>query len=151
MVPALPVDADGSGSWLALDLTNARIASSTAFKFASVADVVANARLAADAVGATRMDRPVWCTVNPRNADVYFSLTNNKNQALGVTAWPKLAPDAANPRAYADDKNGARQSGNVNGHIVRTSDADPGDRHFAGMSICSPPKPALVPTSIFRS
>ena len=32
---------------------------------------------AADAVGATKMDRPEWGAVNPLNGEVYMTLTNN--------------------------------------------------------------------------
>ena len=34
-------------------------------RFADQADMLVNARLAADAVGATKMDRPEWCAVQP--------------------------------------------------------------------------------------
>jgi secreted PhoX family phosphatase len=70
-------------------------------------------RHAADAVGATKMDRPEWGSVNPANGEIYFCLTNNSaaNRAPGTT-------NAANPRAYADP-DGVRGSGNPNGHIIR--------------------------------
>ncbi|WP_208510622.1 TolC family protein, partial [Variovorax paradoxus] len=42
---------------------------------ADAADVVINARLAADSAGATKMDRPEWTAVNPKNGDVYVTLT----------------------------------------------------------------------------
>ena len=38
---------------------------------ADLADICVNTRLAADAVGATKMDRPEWTAVNPKNGDVY--------------------------------------------------------------------------------
>jgi len=110
--------ADGSGSWIELNLSNAAIAGYAAYKFADQGDVLINARLAADAVGATKMDRPEWSTVNPANGEIYFTLTNNADRG---TSGP--APDAANPRSYSDAKGSATQKGNVNGHIVRVKEA----------------------------
>jgi secreted PhoX family phosphatase len=53
-----------------------------------------NSRLAGDAVGATKMDRPEWSSVNPANGEIYFTLTNNSNRS----APPAPLPDSANPR-----------------------------------------------------
>ena len=114
--------ADGTGSWVELSLTNALISAYAAYKFADQADIVINARLAADAVGATKMDRPEWNGVNPANGEVYFTLTNNSNRRAEPTG-SQTAPDAANPRTYSDLKGTATQLGNVNGHIVRLKDA----------------------------
>ena len=114
--------ADGTGSWVELALSNAVIAGYAAYSFADQADIVINARLAADAVGATKMDRPEWNGVNPANGEVYFTLTNNSNRRAEPTG-SQSAPDSANPRAYSDVKGTATQLGNVNGHIVRLKDA----------------------------
>lgn len=107
--------ADGSGTWIELNLSNAAIAAYTTYKFADQADVLVNARLAADAVGATKMDRPEWCSVNPANGEVYFTLTNNSGRTV---------PDGPNPRSYEDMKGASKQSGNVNGHILRVKEKD---------------------------
>ncbi len=107
--------ADGSGSWIELSIGNAAIAGYANYKFADQADVLVNARLAADAVGATKMDRPEWCSVNPANGEVYFTLTNNSARTV---------PDGPNPRSYEDMKGASKQSGNVNGHILRVKEKD---------------------------
>jgi len=106
-------DASGQGEWLELTLTDPRIANYSAYKFANQGDVFVNARLAADAVGATKMDRPEWGAVNYRNGEIYFALTNNSAANRTPTKT-----DAANPRAYMD-MDGKKSAGNPNGHIIR--------------------------------
>lgn len=118
-------NSDGSGQWIELNL--AAIPSTyTAYAFADEADIRINSRLAADAVGATRMDRPEWCATHPRTGEVYLTLTNNSNRRVAPSAGSstQLAPDSANPRAYSDLKGTATQQGNVNGHILRLKDAN---------------------------
>ena len=91
-------NADGTGVWLELRFgVNGITAANPAYAFADQADVILNTRLAADAAGATRMDRPEWGAVNPKNGDVYMTLTNN-NSALRTLA----ATDGPNPRFYND-------------------------------------------------
>lgn len=125
-------NADGTGSWIELSLTNSAIAAYTAYTFADQADVLVNARLAADAVGATKMDRPEWCSVNPANGEVYYALTNNSNRNVNASAAPQLPPDSANPRAYVDVKSGTRtSSGNPNGHILRLNEGTAGSSSIA--------------------
>ncbi len=75
-----------------------------------------NTRLLADIAGGTPMDRPEWGGVNPRNGEVYMTLTNNTSRRVA---------DPANPRVYFDnDTDGdgvgdAGSQGNVNGHVIR--------------------------------
>ncbi|HEY8357704.1 MAG TPA: PhoX family phosphatase [Ramlibacter sp.] len=109
--------ADGTGTWIELDIGNAAIAGYANYDFASQADVLVNARLAADAVGATKMDRPEWCSVHPVTGEVYYTLTNNSNRKVEPTG-SQMMVDAANPRSYTDAPTAAAP-GNVNGHIVR--------------------------------
>lgn len=121
--------ADGSGEWLALaHLANGLNEDNALFPFTSQSAVLVATRLAADSVGATRMDRPEWGAVNPRNGEVYLTLTNNRNR--GSASQPV---DAANPRnySYADwqGTNSATSDnkGNVNGHVLRwREDGDSG-------------------------
>lgn len=123
-------NADGTGQWIELNISNALIAAYATYAFASQADVLVNARLAADAVGATKMDRPEWCAVHPTTGEIYYTLTNNANRKLEPTG-SQFGLDAANPRAYTDaflgDKAGnaagTNGPGNVNGHIIRVKEA----------------------------
>jgi secreted PhoX family phosphatase len=116
---AAKFNADGSGAWVELSMANATVAGYATYAFADDADVLLHARLAADAVGATKMDRPEWCGTHPTTGEVYFTMTNNSNRRL-VPTGSQLAPNAANPRAYSDIKGASStQEGNVNGHIVR--------------------------------
>jgi secreted PhoX family phosphatase len=115
--------ADGTGTWLELSLANPVLANTTAFPFKTEADIAVYTRIAADTVGATKMDRPEWGGVNPRNGEIYMTLTNNSTRTANNT-------DAANPRAYLDLKNGKSQTGNVNGHIIRMAEAKPTDSEF---------------------
>jgi secreted PhoX family phosphatase len=98
-------NADGTGNWIAL--TQGSNGLDAAAGFPDQATVLINARGAADKVGATKMDRPEWITVNPANRDCYATLTNNSQRGDAGRA----APDAANPRKT-----------NVFGHIIRWRD-----------------------------
>jgi secreted PhoX family phosphatase len=81
---------DGTGDWLAL--APGRNGLTAANGFNDLADIMVNTRLAADFVGATKMDRPEWGTVDPNSGEVYFTLTNNSRRTLAQV-------DAVNPRA----------------------------------------------------
>ena len=118
-------NADGSGEWLELSANNRAIANYTGFVFKCAADIAIHTRLAADAVGATKMDRPEWNAVNPTNGEIYFTLTNNSNRSIDPNSSQYL-PDAANPRAYTDLKGTAKQNGNPNGHLVRLKESGAG-------------------------
>lgn len=116
-------NADGSGQWLPLvhgSVPNRpAVGSDPEYVFASQADVLVNTRLAADAAGATPMDRPEWTAVNPVNGEVYLTLTNNSNRVTtaDTPSSSQRKTDAANPRVYADPP--STSFGNRNGHIVR--------------------------------
>ena len=67
---------------------------------ASQAEICIHTRIAASAVAATTMDRAEWVAANPKKAEVYCCLTNNKNRGKkpnkGGDATPVGGP---NPRA----------------------------------------------------
>jgi secreted PhoX family phosphatase len=116
-------ESDGTGRWIELDIADPRIAGFSGYAFADQADVLVNARLAADAVGATRMDRPEWCAVHPQTGEVYYTLTKNGSRKVEPGAGQQ-GVDSANPRSYVDVQAGvAGAAGNVNGHIVRLAEA----------------------------
>jgi uncharacterized protein len=112
-------NADGTGQWIELAIGNTAIADYAKYDFADQADVVVNARLAADAVGATKMDRPEWCAVHPVTGEVYYTLTNNSSRKIEPSGSSQTAVDAANPRSYTDAPTATTSAGNVNGHIIR--------------------------------
>ena len=114
---------DGTGEWIELSLNNPAVRDYTTYRFADDADVLMHARIAADAVGATRMDRPEWCATHPGTGEVYSTMTNNSSRSVATT-------NAANPRAYVDPEFGgqprtgsALNPRNWNGHIVRMREA----------------------------
>lgn len=115
---------NGSGEWIELTITNPAIAAA-AFGFSSQAEMYIHTRIAADAVGATKMDRPEWVDVHPTTGEIYITMTNNSSRRAAPTGT-QTRVDAANPRAYVDVRDGiSTQSGNVNGHIVRFKEASP--------------------------
>lgn len=105
---AAKFNADGTGQWLLLDISVPAIANYSTYAFANQADVLVNARHAADAVGATPMDRPEWGALNYNNGEIYFCLTNGNSSNRSINQV-----DAANPRAV-----------NSNGHIIRFKELD---------------------------
>lgn len=116
-------NADGTGQWLPLVFgqvpNRPAVGSAPEYVFASQADILVNTRLAADALGATPMDRPEWTAVNPVTGEVYLTLTNNN-----AGGRPLNGTDAANPRHYNDPAGTRSQFGNPNGHILRLREAN---------------------------
>ncbi|MEE4172829.1 MAG: PhoX family phosphatase [Xanthomonadales bacterium] len=89
----------GVGEWLELTIDNPTLAR----RFEDQAEVLTYARVAADLLGATPMDRPEWTSVAP-DGYCYCTLTNNSR---------RTEADAANPLAPNSD-----------GHIIRWRDTD---------------------------
>ncbi len=72
----------GKGEWLLLD-RDATPELAADPRFPNQAAVLVHARIAADVLGATPMDRPEWVAVHPTNGDVYVTLTNNSGRTTG--------------------------------------------------------------------
>ncbi|MFD4721183.1 PhoX family protein [Streptomyces sp. NPDC058423] len=100
----LPEDADfaGTGEWIPL-----ATGTTSHVPGMSAEEVCVFTRLAADKVGATKMDRPEDVEPHPKTGVVYVALTNNKDRG----AAGKAGPDEANPR-----------TGNKHGHILELSE-----------------------------
>jgi secreted PhoX family phosphatase len=103
-------DANGRGEWLALEAGNPKLAA-----FADQGAILIHVRLAADALGATKMDRPEDVDVNPSTGKVFVMLTNNGKRKSDEV-------DAANPRAE-----------NRFGHIIEIT-PDGGDHAATGFA-----------------
>ncbi|GAA4188599.1 PhoX family phosphatase [Microbacterium oryzae] len=106
---AVPADGGfgGTGEWLPLVVDGRSTVDGMA-----VAEVLVHTRLAADRVGATKMDRPEDVQPHPTTGRVYVACTNNTDRG----AAEKAGPDEVNPRTE-----------NRDGHIVEITE-DGGDQ-----------------------
>ncbi|GAA0547320.1 hypothetical protein A8924_0308 [Saccharopolyspora erythraea NRRL 2338] len=106
----LPADGhfDGAGEWL--PLASGKKSFVPGF---TAEEVYVFTRLAADAVGATKMDRPEDIEPNPVNGRIYCALTNNTNRGSAGNA----GADESNPRV-----------GNKHGHVLELDDDTTGTK-----------------------
>lgn len=79
---------NNTGEWLEINVNNPALSA----EFSSQAECLAYARVAADLLGATPMDRPEWTTIAPDGA-IFWALTNNSRREEVGPASP-LAPNA---------------------------------------------------------
>ncbi|WP_130179039.1 PhoX family phosphatase [Cryobacterium sp. SO1] len=102
---ALPTDGafDGGGQWIPLTLNGA-----SAVPGFTVEEVLLHTRLAADAVSATKMDRPEDVQPHPTTGKVYVACTNNTERGLPGRA----GVDEVNPRTV-----------NRDGHVIEITES----------------------------
>ena len=86
----------GQGQWV--ELSHGKNGIDASSGFADQAEVLIHARLAASVVGATRMDRPEWIVVSPRDGQVYCTLTNNVKR--GEEGQPAGGPNPREKNVY---------------------------------------------------
>jgi uncharacterized protein len=82
------------GVWIPLDLERTPALKNAGFE--SQADVLLRTREAAKAAGATPLDRPEDCEVNPSDGSVYISLTNNSKHGNFHGQIVRLVEDGGN-------------------------------------------------------
>lgn len=85
-------DDDGSGQWL--PLVHGEGPLTRANGWTDQADVLLRTRSAADAVGATKLDRPEWITEDPTTGEIYVTLTN------GSGGSGEIGPRVPNPYGH---------------------------------------------------
>ncbi len=104
-------DEGGRGEWLALVQGENGLNEDAGF--ADQGDVMIKARMAADILGATPMDRPEWTAVHPTTGEAFVTCTNNTRRE---------EPNAANPRVD-----------NEFGHIIKWTEdgGDPANTEFS--------------------
>ncbi|AZE26298.1 Putative phosphatase [Pseudomonas chlororaphis subsp. aureofaciens] len=86
----------GKGRWV--ELSHGKNGIDASSGFADQAEVLIHARLAASAVKATRMDRPEWIVVSPKDGQVYCTLTNNSKR--GEDGQPVGGPNPREKNVY---------------------------------------------------
>ncbi len=118
----------GTGQWIPLLETGADGKGKSLVDGMSAEEVAVFTRLAADKVGATKMDRPEDFEANPYTGKVYVALTNNDNRG----AAGKQGPDEANPRNL-----------NKNGQILEIDDEHAGTKFtWSLLLVCGDPNAA---------
>ncbi|ABL81393.1 MULTISPECIES: PhoX family phosphatase [unclassified Nocardioides] len=132
---------DGTGQWLPLCTDTESFVEGM-----SVADVLIFTRLAADKVGATKMDRPEDVEPNLVNGKVYAALTNNSNRGKAGMEADEANPITSSMVRSAIGAPLTSASGNRNGYILELtpSSADHAGTSFTWdlMLVCGDPAAA---------
>ncbi|MGW4364713.1 PhoX family protein [Nocardia takedensis] len=119
----------GKGQWIPLLETGADGKGKSLVDGFSAEEVAVFTRLAADKVGATKMDRPEDFEANPYTGKVYVALTNNDNRGKDEKS---AGPDEANPRKL-----------NKNGQILEIDDDHAGTEFtWSLLLVCGDPAAA---------
>jgi secreted PhoX family phosphatase len=138
---ALPSDGlfDGSGTWIPLTQNGRSVVPGF-----TTEQVLVYTRLAADAVGATKMDRPEDVEPSPQTGKVYLALTNNS--ARSVATLDEANPITGNRYGHVIElTETAGQSGTTFGWSILLLCGDPAvfaNSYFAGF-----PKELVSPIS----
>jgi secreted PhoX family phosphatase len=98
---------DGRGEWLPLVYGQGPLTAANGWT--DQADVLIRTRMAADAVGATRLHRPEWISVHPQTGEVFLTLTNGSGNSAPVNS-------GRDPNPY--------------GHILRWTESTTNDTDF---------------------
>lgn len=127
---ALPADGrfDGTGTWIPLMTVTADGTAVSHVDGMTPEQVAVHTRMAGDAVGATKMDRPEDVEPSPTTGKVYMALTNNSQRGTAG----KAAADEANPR-----------HNNKHGQVVEITDDHAGTTFgWNLLLVCGDPKEA---------
>lgn len=107
----------GSGKWVPLVLSTPTVdGGRLSDLFSDMGELLVHTRQAADAVGATPMDRPEWVAVHPHTKEVFVTLTNNSERGGGKERYPG---GPKHPNAYGPNP----RNKNAYGQIVRWREA----------------------------
>ena len=118
----------GSGTWIPLLKSGPNGSSESLVEGFTAEEVAVFTRMAADKVGATKMDRPEDIEAHPHTGRVYVALTNNDDRGTDGAA----PVDAANPRKE-----------NKNGQILEITDTHAGtDFTWDLLLVCGDPNAA---------
>jgi secreted PhoX family phosphatase len=112
-------DADGSGQWIELSIGNPQHRRLRRLPLCRPGRRAGERRLAADAVGATRMDRPEWCAVQPGHRRGLLHADQQQQPPAGAVGFVADGAGRCQPACVHRHQGRRHPGGNVNGHILR--------------------------------